>query len=117
MEPQAAASDSVSDALDEMERAVEDNIEEERMLVNRVRALRAAHRAGGSWGEILEKEEHPGLLPLVGRVLHRMSQASGLVRRALARALRAEGETIPAIARRFGVTHQRISSLLRGRGR
>lgn len=109
----AEPADPVEDALEGVEQAVVENMEEERLLVRRVRALRTARRRGRSWGEILSSEADPGALSLVGRVLGRMSAASGTLRRAMARSLREEGHTIPAIARRFGVTHQRISSLLR----
>ncbi len=113
MGPTTQQTDPVVEALDEVEAAVEENMSDERLLLRRVRSLRTAHRSGKSWTELLRREQEPGALALVGRVLARMSQASGVVRRALASSLRAEGETIPAIARRFGVTHQRISSLLR----
>lgn len=114
MEPSyVEETDAVEAALDGVEEAVAQNMEEERVLVRRVRALRAAKRRGGTWSDVLAGETAPGALALVGRVLGRMSAASGTLRRALARSLRAEGQNIPAIARRFGVTHQRISSLLR----
>ena len=48
-----------------------------------------------------------------GRVVF-LGSSSGAFRRALVLALREEGVSIPAIARMFGVTHQRVSNLLRG---
>ena len=47
------------------------------------------------------------------RILRRATEASGQLRRRVAAGLRAEGATLPAIARWFGVSHQRISTLLR----
>ena len=41
--------------------------------------------------------------------------ASGKLRRAMVHTLRQEGESIPWIAGVFGVTHQRVSNLLRQR--
>jgi hypothetical protein len=50
---------------------------------------------------------------LVSTILRRQSEASGYLRRSLVVALRAEGQSIPSIAHLFGVTHQRVSNLLR----
>jgi transposase len=49
----------------------------------------------------------------VSTILRRQSEASGYFRRSLVVALRAEGQSIPSIATLFGVTHQRVSNLLR----
>ena len=46
-------------------------------------------------------------------ILRRQSEASGYLRRSLVVALRSEGQSIPSIAHLFGVTHQRVSNLLR----
>ena len=55
----------------------------------------------------------PGTVQLVSAILRRQSEASGYLRRSLVVALRAEGQSIPSIAHLFGVTHQRVSNLLR----
>ena len=52
-------------------------------------------------------------MQLVSTILRRQSEASGYLRRSLVVALRAEGQSIPSIAHLFGVTHQRVSNLLR----
>ena len=108
-----ASDDEVVAALSELETTVIENIADERVLVRRVRRLRSARSSGRSWRDVLGSEPEPGTLTLVGRVLGRMSESSGNVRRALARALRNEGLTISGIAKRFNVTHQRISSLIK----
>ncbi|HMD45719.1 MAG TPA: hypothetical protein VKG43_06145 [Acidimicrobiales bacterium] len=95
--------------LDSVEAASRDG----RLLSQRVRRLRAAREHGRSWGDILNAEPDPGALQLVTRMLARLSSASGSLRTALARALRSEAEAIPGIAARFGVSHQRISAILR----
>ena len=104
--------DHVVDALDALTDAIEQNAGDERQLVQKVGALREARLAGKPITETLSEERAPGTMELLGRVLTRLMDASGGARRALARAMRSEGTTVPAIARIFGVTHQRISNIL-----
>lgn len=115
-EPIPDRHDPVLAALEDMEQRIELNVRDERTLQRRIRQLLAARQQGQPWRTILDEEPEPGALHLVGLLLGRLSESSGVLRRSLARALRSEGETVPAIARRFGVTHQRVSSLLRQRG-
>jgi len=90
-----------------------ENAEQERLLFQRVGALRLARESGKEWRSILSDEEEPGTVQMVSTVLRRQSEASGYLRRSLVVALRAEGQSIPSIAHLFGVTHQRVSNLLR----
>jgi DNA invertase Pin-like site-specific DNA recombinase len=100
-------------ALEGLAETVEENAREERLLARRIRQLRAGRAAGRSWHSLLDREGPPPVLELSSRILRRATDASVVLRRRLAAGLRAEGGTLPAIARRFGVTHQRISTLLR----
>jgi transposase len=52
-------------------------------------------------------------MQVVSRMLAGLAKASGTLRKELVDALRREGVSIPAIAKLFGVTHQRISNLVR----
>jgi hypothetical protein len=99
-------------ALDVLARAIERNSAEERQLLTRLSSLHRALASGASVTETLASESAPGTLELVGRILGRLNDGSGTARRALARAMRAEGATVPAIAQAFGVTHQRVSNIL-----
>ena len=114
-EPNPAEHDPVLAALEQMDQRIELNVRDERTLQRRIRRLREARQQGRPWRAILDEEPEPGALHLVGSLLSRLSESSGVLRRSLARALRNEGETVPAIAQRFGVTHQRVSNLLRQR--
>lgn len=105
--------DPVVEAIDELTGAIDANASDERLLARRLRRLRNGRLSGRSWRRLLESEPDPGSLALVGRILGRMSGASGGLRRALAQAARSEGESVADIARRFGVSHQRISTVLR----
>jgi hypothetical protein len=116
MTPRRATRDEVLAALDDLAKKIEDNAQDQRVLARRIRRLRDARAKGAPWVDVLDAETDPGALHLVGVLLSRLSEGSGRFRRELAVALRREGESIPAIARRFGVTHQRVSSLLQRRG-
>jgi len=106
-------SDEVLKALDELEIVLRENAESERLLAQRVAEVRLARQNGREWKGILGDEDDPGTVQLVSAILRRQSEASGYLRRELVVALRAEGQSIPSIAHLFGVTHQRVSNLLR----
>ncbi len=106
-------SDDVLNALDELESVLRENAESERLLAKRIAEVRLARENGREWKAILGDEDDPGTVQLVSAILRRQSEASGYLRRSLVVALRAEGQSIPSIAHLFGVTHQRVSNLLR----
>ena len=106
-------SDEVLNALDESESVLRENAESERLLSKRIADVRQARENGREWKAILGDEDEPGTVQLVSTILRRQSEASGYLRRSLVVALRAEGQSIPSIAHLFGVTHQRVSNLLR----
>jgi hypothetical protein len=109
----AKATDEVLSALGELEDVLHENAENERLLLKRIAEVRLARENGKDWKAILMSEDEPGTVQLVSTILRRQSEASGYVRRSLVVALRAEGQSIPSIAHLFGVTHQRVSNLLR----
>ena len=106
-------SDDVLRALDELEVVLRENAESERLLAQRIAEVRQASQSGREWKAILGDEDEPGTVQLVSTILRRQSEASGYLRRSLVVALRSEGQSIPSIAHLFGVTHQRVSNLLR----
>jgi hypothetical protein len=106
-------SDDVLKALGELESVLRENAESERLLAKRIADVRLARENGREWKAILGDEDDPGTVQLVSTILRRQSEASGFLRRSLVVALRAEGQSIPSIAHLFGVTHQRVSNLLR----
>jgi hypothetical protein len=108
-----AGSDDVLKALEELEGVLRENAESERLLSKRIADVRQARENGREWKAILGDEDEPGTVQLVSTILRRQSEASGYLRRSLVVALRAEGQSIPSIAHLFGVTHQRVSNLLR----
>ena len=112
-EEESALRDEVSAALGALLEAIKDNRREEDQLVEQVVALQQLLDQGTPLTTALSSESLGDTLPLLSRVLGRSMSASGRVRRALVAAMRAEGASIPAIARVFGVSHQRVSNILR----
>ena len=108
-----ASSDDVLTALGELDAVLRENAERERVLFQRIAEVRLARENGQEWKSILAGEDEPSTVQLVSTILRRQSEASGYLRRSLVVALRAEGQSIPSIAHLFGVTHQRVSNLLR----
>jgi hypothetical protein len=108
-----AGSDEVLRALNELEAVLTENAERERVLFQRIAEVRLARENGQDWKAILAGEDEPSTVQLVSTILRRQSEASGYLRRSLVVALRSEGQSIPSIAHLFGVTHQRVSNLLR----
>jgi hypothetical protein len=105
--------DEVLKALGELDAVLKENAERERILFQRIADVRLARENGQEWKAILANEDEPSTVQLVSTILRRQSEASGYLRRSLVVALRAEGQSIPSIAHLFGVTHQRVSNLLR----
>jgi hypothetical protein len=110
---EGGGSDDVLHALNELESVLRENADHERALMQRIAQVRLARESGQEWKAILADEDDPGTVQLVSAILRRQSEASGYLRRSLVVALRAEGQSIPSIANLFGVTHQRVSNLLR----
>jgi hypothetical protein len=108
-----AGSDDVLNALGELDAVLRENAERERVLFQRIAEVRLARENGQEWKSILAGEDEPSTVQLVSTILRRQSEASGYLRRSLVVALRSEGQSIPSIAHLFGVTHQRVSNLLR----
>ena len=100
-------------ALDRLADAIEENARDQRLLARRVRQLRSWRAKGLSWRHLLGKDGPPTVIDLLGRVLQRTGEVSAALRRRLARGLREEGVSTPTIGHLFGVSHQRISALLR----
>ncbi|MHB8681101.1 MAG: hypothetical protein ACYDA2_03260 [Acidimicrobiales bacterium] len=104
--------DEVVVAVDALTDVLERNAGDERLLSRKLSQLRRATVEGRPLTATLEAEQDPAAMQVLGRVLARLMDASGHFRRAVARGMRAEGTSIPAIAKLFGVTHQRVSNIL-----
>jgi len=109
----AGSSDATLRALDALTGALTELRRDTQLLEDRLQDLRHRRSEGRAWRDILGDEQPPRAMQVVSRMLASLAKASGTLRKELVDSLRREGASIPAIAKLFGVTHQRISNLLR----
>jgi hypothetical protein len=107
------ADDAFLKALTALEAALADNQERTRLIKKRIAQLRRLRAKGMSYTEIVATRNGPLLVQLVTESSTALDTSGASVRRAEARALYAEGLTMDQIAEGFGVTRQRVSTLLR----
>lgn len=100
-------------ALEELARAADETARDQQRLARRARDMVYQRVRGRPWSQILEIERQPGALELLGASTRRLASMSGRFRRALGRALTAEGRSTRQIAKDLGVTHQRVSAMLK----
>lgn len=101
------------EALVDIEAGAAENVERSLEIQRRVRRLRDDIEAGGDLVELVQREEAPRVVELLSANMSNLETVGSELRAAQALALRAEGLTIEAIAKLFGVTRQRISALLK----
>lgn len=101
------------EALRELDCALDQAIDMIRRMKRRIGELEKAQAAGRPLREIVPAEETPLIVQLLTQSTNLLHSYGNRVRRTEARALYAEGMTMDEIAKLFGVTRQRVSSLLR----
>jgi len=109
----ARKSSDVTDAIDDVVASVKDNVHDERELIGELERIRSEHLAGAPLSETLGQLQRPRVFSLFEGIMGRLTRTSVRLRRTLVRALVGEGENVSAVARRFGVSHQRISTVLK----
>ena len=82
-------------------------------ILERAESFLEKRTLGESWIEIVTELPRPSVVELLTTSVEDLHISGGRFRRAHAKALRAEGLTIRQIAECFGVTHQRVSALIR----
>jgi len=102
----------MSTALELVATAADDVAVDQRRVARRARAMQRQRDRGWSWGKILDREAEPGLLELLRGSARRLVESVAHLAQAIAGGLSGEGESRRQIARRLGVTHQRISAML-----
>ena len=101
-------------ALEELCGTARQMIANAELILERAAYIRARRAAGVPYREIVPAEPRPLIVELISDTLSQLADAGSRWRRAEARALHGEGLTMDVIARLFGVTRQRVSSLLKG---
>jgi DNA-directed RNA polymerase sigma subunit (sigma70/sigma32) len=100
-------------ALDELDRALDQNLEMIQRMRERIVEIRGARDRGLPLSAIVPNEKTPLIVQLLTESTNLLHSYGNRVRRTEARALHREGMTMDEIAKLFGVTRQRVSALLR----
>lgn len=107
------AEDPFLEALTALEDVLADNGRRASLIKKRITQLRRLRSRGAPYAEIVSSTDGPLIVQLLTESSTALDTCGANVRRAEAHALYAEGLTMEQIAERFGVTRQRISTLLR----
>lgn len=102
------------DALQALDRALDANIERAGRMKARIAELEQACATGKPISDIIPHEDSPLIVELLTQSTENLHTYGSQVRRSEARVLHAEGMAMERIAQLFGVTRQRVSTLLRG---
>jgi hypothetical protein len=104
--------DPVIEALDSVVDALRENAKVNQAAVRQARDLIQLRDRGLSWRQILSNGDHPLVVQMLTDNLERIQTAGSQLRRESAAALHDEGATMEEIGALFGVSRQRVSSLL-----
>jgi hypothetical protein len=113
MPPESTAEDEFLRALTVLEDGLDDERKRASLIKKRIAQIRRARAAGASYSEIVSSNDSPLIVQLLTESSIALGTWGADVRRAEAHALYDEGLTMEEIAEHFGVTRQRVSTLLR----
>lgn len=103
-------------ALEDLDVALDRSAEMHARMKERIRQIRRWLGEGRSLAQIVPAEQSPLLVQLLTESATLLHSYGNTVRRTEARALRQQGMTMEQIGKLFGVTRQRVSTLLRSDG-
>lgn len=104
--------DPVLGALDAVVDALRENARVNQEAVRRARDMTRQRSRGASWRRVMSSQDPPVVVEMLTENLERIQTAGSALRREIAKALREEGATMDEIGALFGVSRQRVSSLL-----
>jgi hypothetical protein len=108
--------DGALHALDELRDQLDQTIRDLLAAKERLEQLARLRALGVSWSEIVSNEERPLVVETIATVLVELGETGSRFRREEALALQSEKMSITRIGQLFGVSRQRISTILRGPG-
>ncbi|MGH9107709.1 MAG: hypothetical protein ACRDZX_18135 [Acidimicrobiales bacterium] len=116
MGEQPGPDDPVAGTLDKVaetaEKAAKDSLE----LARESREASAERAQGATAGALMSSGRPQAIFRLAEVMARQLVAAASALRSVLVRQLAEEGEKVGTISRRFGVSHQRISTLLHKQG-
>jgi Helix-turn-helix domain of resolvase len=107
------SNDEFLEALVALEEALADNGKRAGLIKKRIAQLRRSRARNMPYTELVASGDGPLIVQLLTESSTALDSCGAGVRRAEAKALYAEGQTMEQIAKSFGVTRQRVSALLR----
>jgi hypothetical protein len=115
--PETSADDPAVQALEELSAQIRRSIADLQAADERLAHLAELRASGRSWLDIVSNEDRPLVVETITRVLEDLGETGSRFRREEALALHRENVSTYRIGALFGVTRQRISVLVRDRGR
>lgn len=116
-DPQAPhREDEVLTALDSLITDLQTNVAVSEVAIESARTIQALRRQGLTYSDILGETGRPLVVELISQNMERLQTSGAALRQAQAAVLHQEGLTMEQIADLFGVTRQRISTLLQRDG-
>jgi hypothetical protein len=103
----------MSTALQRAADSAEETAREQQALARRLRTVQRQRDRGMTWGEVLDRGAAAEALSLLRRSAARVTSSLRALSQTIVRGLAAEGESRRKIAARLGVTHQRITAMIR----
>lgn len=114
-EPAAGDQDRALLALEDLVRAAERMQQATALLTARAAVIRRCRAEGLPYREIVTRGDRPLIAEMLPDSIRQFQAAGTRFRQAEAQALHAEGLTLEQIGELFGLTRQRISTLIRPR--
>jgi DNA-directed RNA polymerase specialized sigma24 family protein len=107
-----ADQDGVLEALELLSAALAETARIDEQILQRIAHIREQRTQGRTYAEIVPAEPRPLIVEMLSVHLDRLATAGNRIRRREAQALYDEGLTMDEIATLFGVSRQRIGTLL-----
>lgn len=111
-ENDAGGADAVASALEAMAAVGDETAEDARELAQRSRRAGEERVAGATLSDSMATGRPQEILGLTEKMAKRLLASGSALRKALVSGLTKEGWGVSAVSRLFGVSHQRISTLL-----
>jgi hypothetical protein len=103
----------MASALGEVARAADRVAAEQLEVAKRARVMQRRRQRGWSWTDVFETDDGPALVALLRRSASHLRAVTGRFIEAVVGALAEEGQSRRAIASKVGMSHQRVSRLVR----